>query len=92
MRQGSAFPPATAVQQHDEESVMRPKTRTKLKRKPVNGTLPHDGQEFRIHDGVNIVVRACFRNHFAGAISNLEHRFSDGYDDERPRPQRQRGA
>ena len=57
---------------------MRPKTGTKLKRKPVNGMLPRDGQEFRDHDGVNIVVRACFRNHFAGAISNLKHRFHDG--------------
>jgi hypothetical protein len=57
---------------------MRPKTRTKLKRKPANGMLPRDGQEFRIDDGVNIVVRECFRNHFAGAIGNLKHRFQDG--------------
>jgi hypothetical protein len=42
------------------------------------GMRPRDGQEFRTHDGVNIVVRACFRNHFAGAIGNLKHRFQDG--------------
>jgi hypothetical protein len=55
---------------------MRPKT--SAKRMPVSGMLPRDGQEFRIHDGVNIVVRACFRNLFAGAIGNLKHRFHDG--------------
>ena len=72
------FPHCNCRQQHNEASAMRPETKTKLKRKPVNGTLPRDGQEFRIHDGVNVVVRAWFRNQFAGAISNLKHRFQDG--------------
>jgi hypothetical protein len=48
------------------------------------GMRPRDGQEFRIHDGENIGVRVCFRNHFAGAISNLKHRFHDGGLQEHP--------
>jgi len=73
-----SFPLCNCRQQHDEKRVMRPKTRTKLKRKPVNGMRPRDGQEFHTYDGVNIVVRAYFRNHIAGAIDNLKQRFCDG--------------
>lgn len=50
------------------------------------GMRPRDGQEFRIDDGVNIIVRAYFRKHFAGAIGNLIDRFQDGNDHQRPHP------
>jgi hypothetical protein len=52
-------------------------------KKPA-GMRPRDGQEFRIRDGENIGVRACFRNHFADAITNLKHRFYDGGLQEHP--------